>query len=511
MPPVIGRLVYAGAAALLAASLIGLNRSAQRVAHVETELYGGVPAVVYDPAPGGVGELPVAILVHDFATSKAGMSLLARRLARAGYASVAIDLRGHGRSPDSLATGVSVPSGFGAELDAALLYASTQERFDPQRIAFVGHGLGADAVLEHASRAPGVAAVVAMSVSRAPRGPYTPPNVLLMFAAGDPWEFERAARELGARFAALDRVILERTYGEVVRGSGVRLSEVAGSDHLALPYSGDVAQRIASWLSQTLGPAAGSGGSEWSAVWSALGGVAYLVLFAGLVGVLAPFTPRVERVAPRRPLFRLGAVAGSLLLAGLLLFGVDREASAGPASWLPLVAARELLALLAVAGAGLLVALARASEVRAVGLWAPQTWAVSAVLLSFSYLALGTLGEPYLELWLSPRRSLAALLAAALALPFFGAFEWLLRGPGRSGVWLPIAGRVVVLAAVASASLLGRLAPLFLMASGALALLLLLLEAKCWWFCRSAPSPWLAALYQAGLTGWLAAALFPLD
>ena len=89
-------------------------------------------------------------------------SALARAIAKSGYAVIAIDFRGHGENRNPFEV-----SGDGVQLrqdiDAALLFARTQPRFDGQRIALAGHSMGAFAVLAHAQQDPGVAAVVAIS------------------------------------------------------------------------------------------------------------------------------------------------------------------------------------------------------------------------------------------------------------------------------------------------------------------------------------------------------------
>src|SRR5262245_32918868 len=171
-------------------------------------LPGGVPAVVWEPSPPlPFGQTPtfdppapVVILCHGFSGDTAMMSSLARRIAKAGYAVVAIDFRGHGenRNPFELAgDGLQLRQ----DIDAALLFARTQPRFDGQRIALAGHSMGAMVVLEHAQRDPGVAAVVAISGPGRPRGAYAPPNALLIWATGDLPGLRKSAREYAARLA----------------------------------------------------------------------------------------------------------------------------------------------------------------------------------------------------------------------------------------------------------------------------------------------------------------------
>src|SRR5512134_4152509 len=98
------------AAALQLLCLVWLGR-AQRggPTHVDLEIPGGIPATLYLPGPPadgprlpdppGAGSAPPAVLlVHGYSADRAGMSVLARRFANAGYGVLAIDLRGHGRN-----------------------------------------------------------------------------------------------------------------------------------------------------------------------------------------------------------------------------------------------------------------------------------------------------------------------------------------------------------------------------------------------------------------------------
>ena len=71
---------------------------------------GGIPATFYLPGPApefglpfpeppGAGNGPPAVLlVHGYTTDRVTMSVLARRLANAGYGVLAIDVRGHGQN-----------------------------------------------------------------------------------------------------------------------------------------------------------------------------------------------------------------------------------------------------------------------------------------------------------------------------------------------------------------------------------------------------------------------------
>src|SRR5262245_37021433 len=303
MPAVIAKIVYALAGVALAFSLVGLNVASRDIQHQSIVLPGGVPAVVWEPSPPlAFGQTPsfdppapVVILCHGIASDTAMMSTLARAIAKAGYAVIALDFRGHGRNANPFEV-----SGDGAQLrqdiDAALLFARTQPRFDGQRIALAGHSMGAFAVLAHAQQDPGAAAVIAISGLSNTRGAFTPPNALLIWAAGDPVGIRKGAREYAAKLAGMEQLVGDKTYGEPERGTGVRMSEVPGVDHISILYSPEAARRIVAWLGETLGPGAGAPetpalDSRFLFTW--IGLAATLVLAFGLPRFVAPLAPRI--------------------------------------------------------------------------------------------------------------------------------------------------------------------------------------------------------------------------
>lgn len=516
MPPVTRSRLYVVAALLLAVSLVGQKHATSAVAHFAVDL-GGVPGVVYEPGPQRLSEppperergLPVLVLTHGFTGNKGMMSHLARQIARGGYAVVTLDYSGHGHNPSRFPSGRNADALL-ADLDAALLHASTQQHYDRERIAIAGHSMGGFAVLEYASRNPGLSAVIAISAGAVGSGPYTPPNALLIFASGDPEGLRDGAREAGAHFAGKSRVVLDQTYGETERGTGVRVSEVAGTDHITILYSDEAGRRIIDWLGATLGPGdpaveAGDGRLPWSLLILA----SFVALFFGLLDLLAGHLPRVTLPAVARPLQSLGWVFGSLLGACFLLAGVDSLMTPGPLAFVPLVAGRDLLGFYLVSGVLLCLAALRAGALDGEGLRDGRTWLAALALLSFGYLVYGTGVQPYWDLWLPSHRLPAALWGTAASLPLFGAMEWLLRGSGRSGIWAPALGKLLIVVVIAGGAMAGLLPGVLLLAVGVFVLLFALFELLCWRMSRVVPNPWLAALFQAGWTGWTLGAIFP--
>ena len=91
-------------------------------------------------------------------------------------------------------------------------------------MAIAGHSMGAHTVLAYAGRDPSVSAVIGISGGNYLEGPYSPPNVLLIWASRDPKGGRVHFREIGAQLAGLQRLVLDRTYGDPARGTAVRLT-----------------------------------------------------------------------------------------------------------------------------------------------------------------------------------------------------------------------------------------------------------------------------------------------
>ena len=515
--------MYGVAAILLIASLLGLREATRDVFHYPVELPGGAPALVYEPgavrgwgdSPNLESPFPVVVLAHGFASNAGTMSTLARHLARAGYAVITPELRGHGRnrSPFLYRRG-DVSPGLIDDIGSAVLFARTEPHLDGARIAVAGHSMGGHAVLAYAAREPSVAAVIGISGGAYLKGPYDAPNVLLIWASGDASHRREHFREVGAALAGLRRLVLDRTYGDPARGSAVRLSEVRGADHLSIVYSSDTARRVLAWLENTLGAGAGRPGpvrSDGRGLWVGLGLVATLVLAWGLVVVLAPVLPHGVLPQIRSPRRSLGLLFSALGGALLLLAGADPLTQRGPFGFVPLVAARDLLAFFALSGTGLWIWLARRERMSAAGLRDARTYVGAGLLFAFGYLTVGALLQPYWDLWPAPHRLPWCFVATALLLPYFGATEWLLRGPGRRGIWLPLVGKLLTLTLLIVGAALGLLQDVVLVGIGAIAPFFLVLEVFAYRLSRVAPAPWVPALFQATWLGWSLAAVFPLE
>ncbi len=510
------RIVYGGAAILLVCALLGVRYAGQSTYALWID--DSLPLLIHEPGAekSRNGErLPVLVLSHGSLGNSSLLNSLARRLTRQGFVVISFDSRGQGRSRRLFERSAGfVPEGLIEDFDRVVLWARGQARYDGERLAVGGYGTGADAALAYAARRdPGVAAVVAISGSASLDGPYTPPNVLLLWGEREPAAQRALVRERGAELISANRVVLERTYGSFERGTAVRLAEVEGANHLSILYAQGTASELSSWLAHALLPGADVGPAprDLPLLWALVGMLAALALLWGTPQAVAPFSRRVALPEVTHRWRRLGLVATALVASGVLLVGADLVAGSAPLAAYPLFGARDLLGFFAIAGVGLLAYAAREALVRAEGLRDWRTWASAGLVFGFVYVSIGVLCQPFWDPLLSSRRLLPWAAATLLLLPWFGATEWLLRGTQLAQAWLPAAARLLTLAALAGAALLGLVPRVLLAAFVPLVLLFAIFEALAFRLSRQLPNPWLPAIIQSAWTSWLLTAFFPFE
>ena len=118
------------------------------------QLFGWyIPAIDKVPAPA-------VVVLHGWGSNAEMMLPVAMPLNQAGYAVLLFDARCHGRSDnDNFA---SLPR-FAEDLDSALAWLVQQPGVDAEKIAVLGHSVGAGAVLLAASRRKDLAAVISVA------------------------------------------------------------------------------------------------------------------------------------------------------------------------------------------------------------------------------------------------------------------------------------------------------------------------------------------------------------
>lgn len=159
-------LVHRGIRAGLAAPRIPHDRTpaglglAFETVQIETANRRRLHAWLIAPAVDNGTPQPAVIVMHGWGGNAAMMLPLARPLHDAGFATLFIDARCHGASDDD--SFASLPR-FAEDLEHALAWLAPRAEIDAERVALIGHSVGAGAALLAASRRPDVAAVVSVS------------------------------------------------------------------------------------------------------------------------------------------------------------------------------------------------------------------------------------------------------------------------------------------------------------------------------------------------------------
>lgn len=114
------------------------------------------------PAPDAatVAAAPAVLVMHGWGANASMMGSVAAPLHAAGFAVLLLDARCHGNSGDEPFT--SMPR-FAEDIAAGLAWLRTQPGVDADRLALLGHSVGAGACLLHASHHHDVCAVVSLS------------------------------------------------------------------------------------------------------------------------------------------------------------------------------------------------------------------------------------------------------------------------------------------------------------------------------------------------------------
>ena len=235
--------------------------------HADLWLAGGVPATVYLPAaPGGAARLadlgeppplgerpPAVVAMHGFASDRALMSSLCRKLAGAGYAVLAFDAAGHGANRNPFRRSRAVPGSFEREFAAAVDFLRGWPYVDGERIAVLGHSMGASAAFDYATRDSGIDATVLISGGGRTGGPYLAANPLFLYASGDPERVGVRAHEHAAARAGVEVLEPGRTFGDPLRRDAVRVVEIGGADHQSIVWADATLTEILAWLDAAFG------------------------------------------------------------------------------------------------------------------------------------------------------------------------------------------------------------------------------------------------------------------
>ena len=509
----LARSFYLVAALAWLSAMLGLGKAERFPASEPVNVSGELAGLLYlpdrsDAIPDESGSVPVVILCHGRSGNAGSMSYLARQLARAGYAALAMDLRGHGRSSGPVS---SVPR---LDVERVLDWLPERRELDTTRVALLGHAWGAVAALEQAQwDSARVSSLILLAPSRDPgAGAYPAPSTLVLWGDGDAPRVREVGRAIGARLTGQPRVVGGRVYGDPRRGDGVRVDELSGPGPWSILRDRAVVVRVLDWLDISVSESGRSDGRDARFAWAALGLLAFLVLLHGAPAALASIAPATGSGADGRGLRRGAALVAALTLASVFLFSEGPDADRGPLSFVPLIDARGLIAWRSLFGVTLGAGLWLLGEWRPGRRgWPPAvTWTAAALATAVIYVAAGPLVRPWIDPFPAPQRISAWAISAVLLLPCFWALELGLRGPRAAGLWLPLVARALGLLVLAGLLFSRQTA----IAPGALrwvALLALPMELFAFRCARCGVDARVSALVQAIWLAWPLAAFSRLD
>jgi dienelactone hydrolase len=508
------------AAFLLATAWLGrLERAGP--AHDDLLLAGGVPATLHLPGMrgGSEGEAfldpppraerpPAIVLMHGFAGDRLSLSSLARRLAASGYAVLAIDASGHGENRNPFRGGFVRSDAFHADLAAAVDYLRLSPFVDGERIALMGHSMGAGAALDFATRDAGIDAAVLISGGWRLDGPYRPPNALFLVAEGDPAGIRDRAGELVARLAPVERAEVGRSYGSFASGTALRLALVPGADHLSIVWRADAVREIVAWLDAAFGISRASREVASDARIPAL-----LVMALAFVGILPGLGLLIAWLAGRRdPLPADRRRRGLAALAVALGAAMPLVATGTPAEILSAELLDFVVAIFALAGLGLLLWL-RWREPGLLG-WLLRNPAAPLLAAGVGSVAVFSLTVPFgvalHRATLTPERMLVFAMAAAGFFPLSLAFACLVRrGSAGSAFLYGLAGRALVVAILGAGVALGILPFVLVLMLPMLCFAFVLMEILAVFVHAGSRNLLAIALVDAGWLAAIAAAVMP--
>ncbi|MGQ9814408.1 MAG: alpha/beta hydrolase [Candidatus Roseilinea sp.] len=490
-------------------------------------MVAGVPIEVFAPDDAGSAQPARAgvVVVHGFSGNRQLMYGFGFALARSGYVAALVDFAGHGASLDRL------PGEFdearyqklAANLATAIEYLQSDWGIPRERIAILGHSMGASVVTRYAVEHPDVPATVAISLgefgARLPAQPDQPRNLLILVGAAEFAGFLNGSAN--ALRAAWPDGVAGQTYGDFAQGSARRLVIVPGVEHITILFSPDTYREAAQWIDLAFnGQMDGAG----AAVDGRMGLVLLLYLAAIIgfyplarmvwSGVPTPAAEALRQPVPGRRAILTILVAAVLAPPAMLVI---------PYRWMPLNVGNYAGVFFLIAGAVLWIAIAldrsllrrqrQPASLPPAGAGGASLRALLAALTLAAY-ALLTFGLTAHLTWTSfalvGERLWMALVLFVFMLVYFWADETLIWRPSaRARLGLYALSRTVLLVSLVVAILLFG-GPFFL-----LILLPVMLALFVWhgvyahWLHRLTGRPWVAAVLNAAVFAWMIAATFP--
>ncbi|MDW8351602.1 MAG: alpha/beta hydrolase [Anaerolineae bacterium] len=526
------------ALALAALAIFNLMQADRGVIR-QTQDIDGTPMTLFLPAgleaERPSARLPAALVVHGFSGNRQLMYGFGYTLAKNGYVAALIDFAGHGASldrlPDSFA-GDAQYRKLAANIQAALAHLRSRPFVDPERVAILGHSMGASAVARYGSTHDDVPVTIALSLGnfgrQLPADPARPRNFLILVGANEFAGFIQGSTA-GLTSAYPDGVA-GVTYGHFADGTARRLVYVPGVEHISILFSHAAYHEVVRWLDQAFAFGAPDRPIEADARigWVLL---LYLAAVIGFYPLAAMLLNGAAGDVQRRPAPAGFAVLISIVAAiaapVLLWLGLI------PYKWMPLTVGNYvgiyfLIYGLIVGGAYLarqrrratLAASepAEAATSASLGIIGAPSSAGGALRLVFAILALTvyalvTFGLTAHLTWsnfaLVGDRAWVAGVLFACCFVFFSADEWMVSRPSRrarAGLYA-LTKLIVIVSLVASVGVFGAPGFLLLLVP-VIAVLFLWHGIYSHWLFGMTRRPWIAAALNAAVFAWVIAATF---
>lgn len=473
--------------------------------HLDLSIGSGLPATFYVPGKLDNGQFPLArpagqrppvvVVAHGYSADQQIMSSLARSLARAGYAVLTFDFRGHGSNTSEFKGDLR------RDFQTAVDWVATSPYVDSSRIAVLGHSMGAGAVLDFGTIDTRPKAVIPVSGGNEINDAHLPPNVLFLRAKRDPSQIGDRQKELAAQLAGK---------------TNVQSVVIGGTDHVTILWSGKTVNALTAFLDPIMGVTRSAPAGMHD---PRLGTTLLYLLVAGLViALLGLLVGRfVTPIASTTG-------AGSLLLVGGSLVVTMPLLATGGFPLLPLGASEPIIVHLALAAAvlwTLRLLVGRGTVTGRVARWLGDTatpWlplrsvAVPGIAAGLAmFVLLAPAGVVFHRLVPTVDRLVLWIALTALALPFFAAFEAVVRrGTTGASIRRGLLGRLLLLGVLVVGVFAGVMPFVIILVVPLLVLQYVFLEIFAGAAYSVGRNPAVIAVVDAVFIAWLAVMLSPL-
>ena len=413
-------------------------------AHQPIELSNGVTGMMYLPGPVEPARAnpfydlfpkpqaqrpPAVVLMHGFISDSVMMSTLARRLAENGYAVLAIDANGHGANRNPFGDEQTRAGALREDFKAAVDFLRDYDRVDGSRIVVMGHSMGAGATLDFAAHESGLSGAVMISGGWT-LGPIRPRNALFIFGEHDPAEeIQETSTMIAEHLAGVSPIEAGKQYGDFAQGTAVEVVQMAGENHISMVSSREVATRIVQWLDGVFGTTRTNAInlSDPRMPVRTLALVLFLLVLIAIGRVTGSIAPRWSE----RPAGSAGWL-GILAIAVALFAAMPLVATIVPTGFFPMVLGDAQVSWLMAASVLAIGYLAIFGRLEGANLRARLGRTALAATLAFAaiYLCSNAISVTLHRLSLTPERLLMLILGTILTLPFWYAFEVLVRRGG---------------------------------------------------------------------------------